>query len=256
MRTVIVIPTLNERAAIEQLWRRLEEVARAHSLSALALFVDDGSTDGTREAVMRLTSNDRHLRPQLLDGPRRGYSAAVHTGIELALGLGATRLLTMDGDLSHRPEELPRLVAALDAGAELAVGSRLVPGARWHAPLWRKWLTRSYSLAVALLAAPPVRDVSTGFRAFTPQAAQMALAADPGLGTFGWLLAVCLLAKRAAIATAELPISYAAPASGSKLLSPRRLPRYLSEVAKVVLLHREGALYRALEPARGSVNPR
>jgi dolichol-phosphate mannosyltransferase len=111
---------------------------------------------------------DWRRRCRFLHRPgKQGLGAAYLAGFRWGMGRGYDVLVEMDADGSHRPEELPRLLAALDRGADLVLGSRWVPGGQvvdW--PASREWLSRGGSAYSRLLLRVPVRDVTGGFRAF------------------------------------------------------------------------------------------
>src|SRR5512144_2741222 len=145
---VIVVPTYNEADNINEIVARV----RAALPEADVMVVDDGSPDGTGEIADRLAAAD----PQV--------SVVHRTSKE---GLGAAYVIgEMDADGSHQPEDLPRLLRALD-DADLVLGSRWVPGGsvvNW--PWTRKALSRGGNLYTRILLGIPVRDVTGGFRLF------------------------------------------------------------------------------------------
>ena len=116
----VVIPAYNERANIEPCYRELIGVLEAHGQSFEVVFVDDGSTDGTGEALRQLASADRRVRVLRL---RRnaGQTAALHAGIQAARG---AVVVTMDADLQNDPHDIPKLLAALP-GQDAVCGWRV-----------------------------------------------------------------------------------------------------------------------------------
>ena len=121
-RVLVVVPTYNEVANLEPILERLmAAVPEAH-----ALVVDDGSPDGTGELADKLASRDR--RVHVLHRPgKAGLGPAYVAGFRWGRAQGYDVLVEMDADGSHAPEQLPRLLTALE-DADLALGSRYVPG--------------------------------------------------------------------------------------------------------------------------------
>jgi dolichol-phosphate mannosyltransferase len=134
----LVIPTLNEAENIEPLVARLAQCQPA--LDEI-IFVDDGSTDGTRERIRSLSAN-ASIRLIERETPALGLSGAVIAGARAAAG---DWLVVMDADLSHPPEKIAELLRPLlEDRADIVIGSRYVQGGStpgW--PLWRKILSRS-----------------------------------------------------------------------------------------------------------------
>lgn len=156
----LVIPTLNEAENIEPLVARLSQCQP--SLDEI-IFVDDGSTDGTRERI-RLLSADASIRLIERDTPALGLSGAVIAGANAAAG---DWLVVMDADLSHPPEKIAELMRPLlEDRADIVIGSRYVRGGStpgW--PLWRRILSRSAAgLAYPLTG---VHDSMCGFFALS-----------------------------------------------------------------------------------------
>lgn len=162
MRTLVVVPTYNERDTILEAAERLFKASPEADL----LVVDDGSPDGTAELVRDLSTRDE--RVHLLERTRKeGLGRAYMAGFAWALDAGYDAIVEMDADLSHDPAAVPRLVEALKDGADLAVGSRYVPGGRienWGSV--RRALSRFGNIYARLLLRFDVRDSTSGFRAF------------------------------------------------------------------------------------------
>jgi dolichol-phosphate mannosyltransferase len=97
---------------------------------------------------------------------KAGLGAAYRAGFDWGLARGYEVLVEMDADLSHQPGQLPAVLAGLDTGADLSLGSRWVPGGavrNW--PRHRRWLSRAGNVYVRLMLGVPVRDATGGFRA-------------------------------------------------------------------------------------------
>src|SRR3989442_7949819 len=114
----VVVTVLNEERAVEELYRRT--AAALDGTQFELVFVDDGSTDGTFAALSRLHAGDPRVRAVRLKR-NFGQHPAMHAGLARARG---TAIVTMDGDLQNAPEDIPRLLAALDR-AHVASGRRL-----------------------------------------------------------------------------------------------------------------------------------
>lgn len=163
MMTVIV-PTYNEIDNVEPLVRRLLDLDH----DVRILFVDDSSPDGTSGRVREVAARKPrvHLLERLGKGGRGGACMA---GFQWVVERGLRDddiVVEMDGDLSHAPEDLPRLVALLDE-VDLAVGSRWVSGGRVENWPWGRWvLSRLANRWARLILGIPMSDYTTGFRAY------------------------------------------------------------------------------------------
>jgi dolichol-phosphate mannosyltransferase len=165
VRVVVCLPTYNERDNLEPMVRTLDDVFRRHDLDARVLVIDDSSPDGTGELADRLTGEFRFL--SVLHRPKKeGLGPAYLAGFVWALATDADRIVEMDCDFSHDPEDLPRLIAATE-NADLVLGSRYVQGGgtrNWG--LARRAVSRFGSLYARTLLGVGVRDLTGGFKCF------------------------------------------------------------------------------------------
>jgi dolichol-phosphate mannosyltransferase len=160
-RVVVVIPTYNEAENLAWIVGRMR-VARPE---IDVLVVDDGSPDGTGPIADELAAADPQVQV-LHRTAKAGLGAAYLHGFRVALDAGYDVIGEMDADGSHQPEQLHRLLEALE-GADLVIGSRWIPGGsvvNW--PLNRKLLSRGGNLYVRVLLGISVRDATAGFRLF------------------------------------------------------------------------------------------
>jgi dolichol-phosphate mannosyltransferase len=164
---LVVIPTYNERDNIERIVSRL----RAALPKAHALIVDDGSPDGTGEIADRLAAEDEHIHV-MHRTEKNGLGAAYVAGFTWGLERDYAAVVEMDADGSHAPEDLPRMLDALE-DADLAIGSRYVPGGRvvnW--PKHRYLLSWGANTYVRVALGARVKDMTAGFRAYRREALQ------------------------------------------------------------------------------------
>ena len=123
----VVVPILNEEQSVVELYRRTTDALASFGRSYELIFVDDGSTDGTFAELSRL--HDADARVRVVRFKRNfGQHPAMHAGLARARG---EIVVTMDGDLQNAPEDIPRLVEAVEAGSDVASGRRIVRRDSW-----------------------------------------------------------------------------------------------------------------------------
>lgn len=200
---LVVVPTYDEVLNVERTVRGV----RAATPLAHVLVVDDASPDGTGEVADRLAAADAQVHV-LHRVAKQGLGAAYLAGFGWGRSRGFAVLVEMDADGSHRPEQLPALLAALD-DADLVLGSRWVPGGRvvnW--PRRRELLSRGGNTYVRLTLGLGLRDATGGFRAFRRETLDMVDL--EGVASQGYCFQVDL-ARRAVAAGArvvEVPIEF------------------------------------------------
>jgi dolichol-phosphate mannosyltransferase len=137
MPTAIIVPTLQE---VDNILPLVEQIEQTKVPFGEIIFVDDGSTDGTRDKIRTLTTGHR-VRLIERDGAERGLAGAIIAGANAST---ADVFVVMDADLSHPPEKIPALLQPILANeADLVIGSRYIPGGAtpgW--PVWRRLLSR------------------------------------------------------------------------------------------------------------------
>jgi dolichyl-phosphate beta-glucosyltransferase len=170
-----------------------------------ALVVDDGSTDRTASMLRAAAEENRRLEPLLDFAHNQGKGAAFAAGVARVRG---EYVLLVDVDLSTPLSELGKLTAAIRAGADIAIGSRAVPGAVVErGPLHRKVLGNSFNGAVRLLTGLKIRDTQNGFKLF-PTAIARQLLAEQTCPGFAFDVELLMRADRAGLKIAEVPILY------------------------------------------------
>jgi dolichol-phosphate mannosyltransferase len=159
----VCLPTYNECENLEKMIRSLEP------LGVSVLVIDDNSPDGTGEIADRLAAEVPNV--SVLHRPHKeGLGPAYIAGFKHALAGGAELILEMDCDFSHDPKDVPRLLEACEAGADLALGSRYVPGggtANWG--LVRRIISWGGSFYARVILGVRIRDLTGGFKCYRRQ---------------------------------------------------------------------------------------
>lgn len=161
-RVLIVMPTYNERQNLEIMAGRIRESTPDADL----LVVDDNSPDGTGDLAEKLAEADPHVHV-MHRTEKAGLGKAYLAGFTWALERGYDVIVEMDADGSHRPEDLPRLLAAVAEGADGVIGSRWVPGGKvvnW--PKKREVLSRGANIYTRVMIGFSVKDATGGYRAY------------------------------------------------------------------------------------------
>ena len=159
----VCLPTYNEQENLEAMIRALER------FGVRVLVVDDNSPDGTGEIADRLAA-ELDFVSVLHRQRKEGLGPAYLAGFERALADGADYVLELDCDFSHDPSDVPRLIAACEAGADLALGSRYVAGGgtqNWG--LVRRIVSWGGSFYARVLLGVDVHDLTGGFKCFRRQ---------------------------------------------------------------------------------------
>ncbi len=210
---VVCLPTYNER---ENLERMIEALA---PLGVRVLVIDDNSPDGTGEIADRLAA-ERDWLSVLHRERKEGLGPAYIAGFREALGTDAAYVLEMDCDFSHDPADVPRLIAACDAGADLALGSRYVPGGgteNWGRG--RRVVSAGGSLYARTLLGLPIRDLTGGFKCFRREVLEtIDLAAVEAKG-YAFQIELTYRAIRAGFRVAEVPIVFRDRTEGTSKMS-------------------------------------
>ncbi|HVT06697.1 MAG TPA: polyprenol monophosphomannose synthase [Polyangia bacterium] len=162
--TLVVIPTYNERETLVQ----IVPAIRAAAPAAFIQIVDDNSPDGTGAIADQLAAADPQI--DVLHRPsKQGLGAAYLDAFRRALASarGYGRIVQMDSDFSHNPADIPRLLKALDEGADMALGSRYVPGGGTHNwGLVRRLISRGGGIYARSVLGVDVQDLTAGFKAW------------------------------------------------------------------------------------------
>ena len=206
----VVIPACNEERRLPGTLDRLKEYLARRSGGYEIVVVDDGSSDGTAAAA------EKYGCSVLRHPCNLGKGAAVKTGVLASKG---DVVLVTDADLAAPVTELPKLEAALEKGADIAIGSREAPGAVVkRASFRRKLAGRVFNFLVRSMTGLPYRDTQCGFKLFTREAADT-LFAIAGCGGYAFDVEVLLLAREMGFKVEEVGVAWRdVPGSKVRLL--------------------------------------
>lgn len=214
--TLVIIPTYNERENLPKI------VGRLHAAlpDTHVLVVDDGSPDGTGDIADKLAAESAGRIAVLHRTEKNGLGAAYIEGFRWGLARDYAVLVEMDADGSHAPEQLHRLLAQIEAGADLVIGSRYVPGGsvvNW--PKRREILSRGGNVYSRLALGVQIKDITGGYRAYT-RAALAALDLD-AIESHGYCFQVDLAWRliQAGANVVEVPITFTEREIGESKMS-------------------------------------
>lgn len=247
MRIAVAVPTYNEAGNLPRLAERL----LALTPEVHIVVVDDASPDGTGDIADDLAAAEPRVHVIHRTGPR-GYSAASKEGLAWCLGEGFDLVATMDADLSHEPEVLPLLAAAVADGADLAIGSRYVAGGGLEVdwgPL-RRAVSQAGSAYARLMVGTPTRDCTSGFRCY--RASTLSRVAFAQIESEGYSFLIELLAalRDLGATTVEIPITYVDRVHGASKISGHIIREALVRTTALGIARLTGARARAARAAR------
>jgi dolichol-phosphate mannosyltransferase len=215
MSVLVIIPTYNERDNV------VDAIHAVRSHGYDVLIVDDASPDGTGDLADECVATDPSvhvLHRRSKDGLGPAYAAGFARGLEL----GAEILCEMDADFSHNPQDLPRLVAAVREGADLAIGSRYVPGGGsvgW--PWYRSLLSRGGNRYAGLMLDMTVHDATAGFRAFRDTTIRKIDPSTCQSSGYGFQVEMAWRTQQAGLRIDEVPITFRDRTKGESKMNGR-----------------------------------
>jgi dolichol-phosphate mannosyltransferase len=217
MRVWITVPTFNEAENIDLLVARLRDAVP----DAAILIVDDNSPDGTAGKAEALTATIADL--YVLRRPAKlGLGSAYRAGHAVGLARGYDVMVQIDADLSHDPAALPELLAAVQRGADLAIGSRYVPGGNVpHWPRHRLLLSQWGNRYAATVLGIPVRDATAGYRAYRASLLERIGYAQTRSTGYGFQVEMTYRTVGAGGRIEEVPISFSDRVRGTSKMSLR-----------------------------------
>ena len=201
----IVIPAYNESARIEATLGRVMSCVETEGWDAEVLVVDDGSKDDTAAIVERWMSHFPRLH--LIKNPgNRGKGYSVRNGLLQAAG---NVVMFTDADLSAPMEEASRLIAAIAAGADVAIGSRWMDRTRQtiHQPLYRQFFGRCFNAITRGVMGLPFKDTQCGFKAFRRDTAQIIFRLQR-IERWGFDPEILFIARKLKYKIVEVPVTW------------------------------------------------
>jgi dolichol-phosphate mannosyltransferase len=218
VKALVVLPTYNESATVTDVLRRIRS---STTFEVDVLVVDDNSPDGTADLAEGLAAElggiDVLRRPN-----KAGLGSAYREGFKVGLARGYEALVEMDADLSHDPSALGDLLAELDRGADLVIGTRYMPGGRipdwsWH----RRAISRLGNLYAAWMLGLSARDATSGYRAYHRRALERINLTAVRADGYGFQIEMAYKIERAGGVLAEVPIVFRDRTLGRSKMSAR-----------------------------------
>ena len=216
-RALVIVPTYNEVDSIGEVAERLFASAGA---DVSLLVIDDGSPDGTADAVRELARGPHDIELMERAG-KQGLGTAYVAGFAWAIERGYDVVVEMDADLSHDPADARRLIEALDV-ADLAIGSRYVPGGRienWSPA--RRWLSLAGNLYARMWLGFAVKDSTSGFRAYKVDALRRQDLSQLRSEGYAFQIEMTRRLHRSGATIREIPITFVERVQGKSKMSRR-----------------------------------
>jgi glycosyltransferase involved in cell wall biosynthesis len=237
-RLSLVIPAYNEAARIGPTLAAAAAWIARQGWSSEILVVDDGSRDATATVAAEFGRRSPVPVRLLGNGRNRGKGYSVKHGVLEADG---DFILVSDADLSTPIEDLPRLLALVEAGdCDLAIGSRGLPGSRIevHQPWWREAMGRTFNRILRVITRLPFRDTQCGFKVLR-RATALPLFRAARIERFAWDVEILHLARRAGLRVREVPVRWRNSAD-SRVHPVRDAARMFADTLRILWRDRRG----------------
>ena len=212
---LVIIPTYNESQSLAGVVERIRRAAPRVEI----LVVDDASPDGTGELADRLAGEDSsvHVLHRIA---KAGLGSAYVAGFDWGLARDFDVLVEFDADGSHQPEQLPQLLAPLNMGAAMTIGTRWMPGGsvrNW--PWFRRAISRTGTWFARVSLRSELRDITSGMRAFRASTLEMIHYETAFAHGYGFQVELAWRAERAGLTIAQVPIDFVERAEGKSKMS-------------------------------------
>jgi dolichol-phosphate mannosyltransferase len=222
---LIAVATYNERKNVDELYKRI----RTACPSAIILFVDDNSPDGTGEVVSRFCESDSKVR-LLLRESKLGIGSAHKCIAEQAIDLGFEALVTLDGDLTHRPEDIPRLLNQLEF-ADVVVASRFDGGMNnWQ--FHRRLLTRFVHFLTRVVLGVE-HDATGAFRAYSAKVLKSQMLSNAKSDGYSYFFESMVILKSCGFVITSVPTVLDRRAQGESKMTAYDLQRAVWDLVRM-----------------------
>lgn len=235
MKNIIIsIPVQNEEKNIPILINRIKLL----DIDLSILLVNDCSTDETGKVADRISDDEEDVYV-VHRTEKEGLHAALITGIEEALRLGADKVITMDGDLSHRPEEIPDLINS-SKDNDLVIGSRFISGGKTNdwSPLKKVMSFTARKMSRFFLGIQVV-DCSSGFKLYSKKVLESYDFNNFITRGYAFQIESILRAEKNNFKIKEIPITFKGRIYGKSKVTLREIRRYLKSLATLMLIKRK-----------------
>jgi dolichol-phosphate mannosyltransferase len=231
---VVILPTYNEKENIAPLLERFALIRPTLGMPLHLLFVDDGSPDGTAAEVSRLMGEHEHVH--LLErGGKKGLGTAYLDGFRNAIEtIDPVVFIQMDSDLQHPPERVKALVDAVTGGADVAVGSRYIPGGSFMGLEGsRKLISRGANWLARNMLGLDVRDTTTGFKALDRRAVNLLLRAKLYSSGFIFQVESLYIFKQNGLKMVEVPFVFHLREKGTSKMSEKEVWEFFRSIVAI-----------------------
>lgn len=212
MKTLVLMPTYNEAAGIVHSLEHLLQVNQEVDV----LIIDDNSPDGTADLVEKLSKSSSRVSLLKREG-KEGLGKAYLAGYGWGLAAGYQRLVQMDADGSHRPEDLSKL---LESESPLVIGSRwVIGGAVENWPLHRQLISRFGNIYAAAATGLKIRDLTAGFRVYSAELIQQLRLSDLEAQGYGFQVEMTRRVAKLGVEITEVPITFIERESGASKMT-------------------------------------
>ncbi len=239
-RIAVLIPTYNERLNISELIPKIEDVFKRNEIDGRIIVVDDHSPDGTADVVEGYSMQYGNV--MVLRRPEKmGLGTACLDGFKVALSIKADIIVRMDGDLSHNPENIPKIAAKAEEGYGVVIGSRYIAGGRienW--PLRRLVISKAANLLVRVFLGIKVRDATSEYRAFSSDALKKMSLSEIKTGGYMFKVEILYNAKEHGVKIGETPIVFVNRKVGKSKLGQKEILEFGLQMALLFLRRVKG----------------
>jgi dolichol-phosphate mannosyltransferase len=231
VRVAVILPTYNERENVGRLFERLEPLRSEQGMDLQLLFVDDGSPDGTGAEIGKLAREHAHVHLLEREG-KLGLGTAYLDGFRRAIEtIDPAVFVQMDSDLQHPPEKVKPLVEAVTGGADVAVGSRYVPGGSFEGLKGsRKLVSKGANWLARSVLGLSVHDTTTGFKALDRRAVETLLAARMHSSGFIFQVESLYVFKQNGLRMVEVPFVFELRERGESKMSEKEVWEFFRSV--------------------------
>lgn len=226
----VSIATYNEKENIEKLVR---EIFNLEVPDLSVVVIDDNSPDGTAQIVEGLKNDFLNLYLIRRSG-KLGYGSAHITGFKTAMENRADIIISMDADFSHQPKKILELIAAVDSGFDVVIGSRRVKGGQvvgWNS--WRKFCSAGAMLASRIILGIKTRDLTSGFRAYRKEIFQIVDLDGIKSNGYSFLEELIYLIEKKGFKIKEIPIIFNDRKFGQSKLSTKEIIKFFLTIFRI-----------------------